>query len=159
MAAVVVAAVAIEAKEMQFPPLRVGFFVGLIVLGFFSVVINSQSHGWGSWYRLAVSGHQAEALITRRQPGRHEACYFEYTVSSVRYEGADQGCPLKIGQRVAITYLPSDPSFATTSSPIKQLAFSVLGPVALSAFGGVMAAWSVSRNRRRRIHAAGSKNT
>ena len=129
-------------------PLRAGLFVALFAFAFSSTVINIQPHGWVDWYRLATLGQETQGKITRRQPEIHQTCYFEYIVNSIQYEGADQGCHSDVGQFVTIKYLPEDPSFSTASSPVEQLTVMVLGPFALSAFGGMGTAWSVSRRQR-----------
>jgi hypothetical protein len=129
-------------------PLRAGLFVALSAFAFSSTIINIQPRGWASWYRLAVYGQEAQGRVMRRQSDNHQTCYFEYVVNSKPYESADQGCHSDVGQFVVIKYLPSDPSFSTASSPVEQLILMVLGPIALSAFGGAMTAWSISRRQR-----------
>ncbi len=133
---------------MRFPkttPRSAGLLVATVVFLFFSIAINIQAHGWVSWYRLAVHGQEVQGAITGRRPEIHRKCYFEYTVKSHRYQGADEGCHSEVGQLVTIRYLPAEPSFATTSSPTEQLAFLLLAPLALSVFAGAMTAWRVLR--------------
>jgi len=125
--------------------------MALIIFSFFAVVINIQTHGWISWYRLTVFGEKTHATVTRREPGDHQTCYFYYAANSDRYEGRDQGCDLKVGQDVVVTYLPSDPSFVTASPPFDQLIFLVFGPFALSIFGGAMTVLSVFGIRKRNV--------
>jgi hypothetical protein len=139
----------IKDKIAKVTPLHAGLFVAFITFAFPSIVINTQQpHGWIDWYRLATLGQEAQGRITRVQPEIHNTCYFDYSVNTIQYEGTDQGCNSQIGQLVTIKYLPTEPSFATTSSPIEELTFIVIGPLALSIFGGVGTAWSFSRRRR-----------
>ena len=130
---------------------RVGLLVATIVFGFAAVVINLQPHGWVSWYRLATEGRKADATITGRQMETHQTCEFEYIVAAVKYHGTDQGCRVEVGGRVSVTYQPTDPSFATTASPSRELIALILGPLTLALVGGTLSAWSV---RRRLAHAS-----
>jgi hypothetical protein len=127
----------------------IGLLVGIIVFAFAAIVINTQAHGWVAWYRLATDGQTAEATITAKQTQVHQSCEFEYIVGAIHHRGVDQGCRLEIGQRVLITYLPTDPSFATTASPTRELATLILGPMALAFLGGTLSAWGIRRRGRR----------
>ena len=145
----------VKGRIAKATPLRAGLLIAFATFIFPSVVFNIQPHGWIDWYRLATLGQQTQGKITRKQPEIHQTCYFEYQtcyfeciVNSIPYEGADQGCHSDVGQFVVVKYLPKDPSFATTSSPIEQLTLMVLGPFALCVFGGAGAARSVSRRQR-----------
>jgi hypothetical protein len=129
-------------------PMRAGVMVSFLAFAFFSIAVNAQSRGWDSWYLLASHGREARATVTRTQPESHQTCYFFFSVDAKRYEGADQGCSAEVGQSLTIRYLPTDPSFATSSSPIGQLAFLVFGPLVLSVLGGVLAAWRVVQSSR-----------
>ena len=139
----------ISAVVSRITPLRAGVLIALASFLFVSIVFNVQPRGWAAWYRLAVFGRQTEATILRRQPDYHESCSFEYVANSVRYEGTDQSCQFEVGQRVMITYLPTDPSFATTASPVRHLALSILGPLSLCILAGVGTAWRVRHQRSR----------
>jgi hypothetical protein len=127
---------------------RIGLLVGIIVFAFAAIVINTQAHGWVAWYRLATDGRKTDATITAKQSQLHQSCEFEYMVGAIPHRGIDQGCQLEVGQRVLITYLPMDPSFATTASPTRELATSILGPIALAMLGGMLSAWSIRRRGR-----------
>jgi len=133
---------------MELTPGRTGLIAALICFVFFAVLFNAQPHGWAARYQLARGGMEAQATITRSQPENHQLCYFEYIVNSKRYEGSDDGCSADIGHVVKIWYLPSDPSFSTTKSPVGEFVFSVFGPLLLSVFAGIVAAWRRSRRRR-----------
>ena len=104
----------------KWEPTAVGFFYGLFIFTFVAIVMNSQRYGWAEWYQLVVSGQKAQAVITKLSP-IHDTCYFEYTVNSKQYKGADEGCNAEIGQIKTITFLPSDPTFGTSASPIEVL--------------------------------------
>ena len=55
----------------------------------------------------------------------------------MKYESSDQGCEFAVGRVVWITYLPDDPSFATTASPWEVLGGQVFGLLFLSVVAGV----------------------
>jgi hypothetical protein len=132
-------------RTLRLSPAFAGWVVGLVILIFFSIGVNTQSRGWYSWYLLATHSQEIQGIVTRTQPEIHQTCYFSYSLNSRQYEGADQGCTAKVGQLLTIRVLPTEPPFATSSSPIEQLAMLTLGPLALSIFGGLMTAWRVSR--------------
>ena len=135
-------------SRIRLTPLKVGIAIALVAFVFFSAVINSQPHGRASWYLLAVSGKEIPAVITGSSAANHNICYFEYTIESVRYSGADEGCKSAERKSITVTYLPSDPSFATSSAPFEQLALMIFGPLALSIFGGTMSAIAFARHKR-----------
>lgn len=130
-------------------PLRAGVLVAILGFAFLSLIFNIQPHGWLSGYRLAVSGERAEGIVTATNPPVHRTCTFEHVVAGVRYEGSDQGCGFAVGQSVPITYLPTDPSFATPGSAPGHLMGSILGRLALSAVAGLASAWRVRSLRGR----------
>ncbi len=133
-------------------PLRAGALVAIVTFAFSAAIFNLGPHSWLSWYRLAASGERAEATITATNPPVHRTCTFEFFVDSVKYQGSDQGCEFEIGESVPITYLPTDPSFATTASPLSHLIESILGSLAASVFAGLGGAWSVRSLRGRLLH-------
>lgn len=128
-------------------PALYGLFVAFVTMTFVSIAFNLPEHGWLSWYHLAVSSQEVHGRITGRQPKDHQTCYFEYTVNSVKYEGADEGCHFEVGELVTLKYLPADPSLATTASPVEQFVLMAIVPIALAIFGGFGAAWQAYRRK------------
>ena len=126
-------------------PLRFGLLVGILVFGFCIAVFNTAQPSLAQWYRLVVSGKEISAVVTRKSLELHRTCYFEYEVNQLKYQGADQGCGFEVGQKVTLKYLPSDPSFATSTSPIGELAFLSLGLFMIPIFGGGLAVLFASR--------------
>ena len=134
---------------MMITPLRTGLLMAGIAFMFFATVINIQPHGWLAWYRLSNSGLETQATITRRQPEIHQTCFFTYTVNAHEYEGSDTRCHSQVGASVSVTYLPTDPTFATLASAREQFAFLVLAPFFMSALAGVIGAWRVKVRLRK----------
>lgn len=114
---------------LRVSPAWAGFVAAAVPFVLFALIMNMQRHGWYSWYLLAISGQTAEGTVLTVQPQEHRRCSFEYEVHSVRYEGSDQGCHSQVGARVLVAYLPSDPSFGTTTSPVAHLIESTLLPL------------------------------
>jgi len=128
-------------------PMWTGLLVGCGSLLFVAIVFNIQSHGWIAWYQLAAHGRLREATVSKTDPQDHNTCFFEYVVDSIKYRSSDQGCEFEVGQRVTVTYLPTEPSFATTASPAAHLASSIGLPFVLCALAGIGTAQRVRRQR------------
>ena len=128
-------------------PLRAGIASSFIAFLTVAAVLNSQRYGWYSWYRLAMSGHTTEAVVVEKRPHSHRLCLFDYTVESVKYKASDQACRFDVGERVTVTFLPEDPSFATTASPWKHLLVSILGPLSFCILPGIGVAALLRRRR------------
>jgi hypothetical protein len=121
-------------------PKKAGVATTLFAFSFFALCFNSQPHGWLAWLQLWTQGKTAEATITRLESTNHNTCHFSYLVGYRAYEGADQGCHFQVGQSLLITYLPSDPTFATSAEPRDEFLVMVLGPLLLSILGGIVMA-------------------
>ena len=134
--------------RMNITPARVGIITAAIVFAFFAAVMNSQPRGWLSWYQLARFGQVAQATVTARQPELHQRCSFRYFVEARAFEASEGGCHSEVGQSVRVTYLPSEPSFATLKSPQAELVFQVVAVVVMSAVAGVVSAWQSRRWQR-----------
>ncbi len=122
----------------------------LITFTFFAGVINIQPRGWYAWYDLSVSGKVAQATVTALAPENHQSCSVSYTVGSRVYISSESGCTGPVGKTVAITYLPSDPEFASLQSPREQFTFLVAAPFFMSVFAGSLGSWRWARMQRRR---------
>jgi hypothetical protein len=129
-------------------PTGTGLGAAVLVYAFFAIAINTTEHGWPDWYRMLQAGVEANALVTRTEPARHQTCYFSYSVDGRRYESSDFGCADRgVGNSVSITYLPGDPTFATTHSPREEFLFLVFAPLALALIAGVAAAFRASMSK------------
>jgi hypothetical protein len=131
-------------------PSRIGLLYGAGAFVFFAAVMNTVMPGWVAWYQLTTHGEHTDARVTRFDLPNHATCYFEYTIGSRRYEGSDQGCHSRVGDVVAITYVPTQPTFVTIASPKEQLFSQMFGAIALSTFAGISAAFQARRRLRRR---------
>src|SRR5436189_256102 len=123
-----------------------------------SAVITNviSAHSWVDWYRMTTYGVATQAIVTMWQ--RTKAGYFcnlRYSVDGRTYDASNARCPgtTTVGESISITYLPSQPSFATGTSPREELASETLMPAAFSVFVGFWAAW---RRRKRDAEAANS---
>jgi hypothetical protein len=128
-------------------PRLAGFLTTGIAFGFFLIATNSQQQGWIGWYQLADSGQPLDATIVSLQPEVHRSCRYRYTVDSVTYERSEGGCEISVGSNVQITYLPSDPTFATIRDPRSELCFRVLGATLLSIIAGFVTAFRLALRR------------
>jgi hypothetical protein len=113
-------------------PKATALLVGLGALAFFSIAMNSPQHGWLDWYRMATTGRLTTAEITEVHPEFHRSCTFRYTVSGKVYQATATGCEAGVGQSIQISYLPSDPAFATTRSASGELTLQIFAAVFLS---------------------------
>lgn len=130
-------------------PFRTGLLTTALAFTFYAFAINFSLHGWRDWYAISSAGRQTIATVTGVQSENHGRCYFQFTTNSKPYSSWDDGCSYRnIGDHLPITYLPSDPSFATTSDPKDQLMFITIGPLLLSSIVGAIAAWQKSRKLR-----------
>jgi hypothetical protein len=130
------------------PKLRRGLAAAGFSLLFFLVAINFVARrGTVDWYRMTRFGQRTEATITRSEPRNHATCSFQYFVAWRQYEESDTECHSELGQVIEVTYLPSEPSFATVQSPQENLAFVTIMPVGMSALAGLLAAFRGSRRR------------
>jgi hypothetical protein len=132
---------------------RVALLTGLLAFAFFATAINCQPHGWVDWYHLANSGQVAVATVTQLEPENHQSCLFSYAIGSHVYASSAGGCAVPAGQRVVVTYLPSDPSFVSLQSPREQFTFLVSAPIIMSVFGGLLASWRWARKQGQRAGA------
>src|SRR5262245_54852850 len=92
-----------------------GLASSVFVFAAVATIQNTRRHGWYAWYRLATAGQVVDAQIIDTDPQNHRTCVFKYAVDSVSYTSSDQGCKSAVGDQVRVTYLPDDPSFATTA--------------------------------------------
>ena len=129
---------------------RVAVAFALIAFTFFATAINSQPHGWISWYRLASSGQSAIGTVTRTQPEIHQTCFFTFKVGSLEIASSGDGCTVPVGQTVSLTYAPWDPTFTTLRSPRDEFMSLVLAPIVMSLLGGFFAAGQWERKTRQR---------
>jgi hypothetical protein len=130
------------------PKIRRGLYAGGFSLLFFLVAFNFVARrGTVDWYRMTRFGQRTDATITRTDPRNHATCSFKYIVASRQYEESDTECHSEVGQVIAVTYLPSEPSFATVQSPQDNLAFVTMTPFGMSALAGLLAAIRGGRRR------------
>ena len=135
---------------MNLTPGKAGLLMAIVVFMFFSVMINSEPHGWLAWYQMASSGQKTQATITKVQPEIHRRCFFEYQVDAKRYEGYDDGCSDSgVGQTISITYLPTEPSFSTTRGPTNEFTLLVFAPFIMALFAGIIGTWRVATKIRK----------
>ena len=127
-------------KPIRVSRVALGLAVGLFGFVFVSIAINMRPHGWLSWFDLAIHGRNIQATVVSVQPEIHNTCRFRYVVNRQRYESADEGCRWYVGQLVTITYLPADPSFATSAPPSQVLEELTLFPFFAFFCGSVIGA-------------------
>jgi hypothetical protein len=123
-------------------PWKIGILAFTTAFLFCTVTMNTQQHGWLAWYKLSRYGEKVNAIIVDRQPELHQSCKFQYIINSKIHEMEEGGCEVAIGQILQITYLPSDPSFATNKSAEKELITQVLATLLVSivvGFGSCLA--------------------
>jgi hypothetical protein len=122
-------------------PLHAGLAAFATALAFYWGAINLIGHGFVAWFLLERTGVSTNATITEINPGQHRHCSYTYVVAGRTLTGHDSGCSsLGVGGTLLITYLPSDPGFATSRDPHGELAFEILAPLVLATFGGFGAA-------------------
>ena len=74
-----------------------------------------------SMFRLAIDGgRHTSAVITGLDPENHSACEYILTVGGRRIRGSDPGCVGLVGEKIAVTYLPTDPSIVTMDDPVTR---------------------------------------
>jgi len=93
-------------------------FVGIWFLGGIATVailailtgLTLKDHGWVGYLRLVPSGETCEGIITRTEPQNHCLAVYSFKIGDRSYSGDGPDCTARVGQRVSITYLASDPS-------------------------------------------------
>lgn len=130
-------------------PARNGLFAAVITFVILAVVMNVQARGWLAWYRLAAAGEHTAATIISQNPKFHDICGFEYVIGAQRYSGSQSGCGLSVGETTEVVYLPSEPAFATLSSPTSELLFRIGAPLLLALLAGALSAWRTPREAPR----------
>lgn len=82
--------------------------------------------GWHNYLRLIKDGTTGQATITKTGSVSDAAAQYAFSVGGRSYYGAAPNFRAKVGQRVAITYLPDDPYTSCLGSPGARLADEVV---------------------------------
>jgi hypothetical protein len=137
----------IMTKRISINPIIGGLFAALFVFLFISFVMNIQNKGWIDWFNLSIDGKNTSATIISVDNTNHNTCKFEYLVNGKKYFSSDQGCNVKVGQSVFVTYLPAEPSFGTLSSPLGVLLSLIFMPLLFSIIAGLGLAFRLHQDR------------
>ena len=74
------------------------------------------------------------------EPNNHGGCQVKYRVADRNYVHSEEGCGVgrRVGDTLSVTYLPSDPSFATVAPPSDRIRSALVinlgGPTVLALF-------------------------
>lgn len=74
-------------------------------------------------YRLATQGRMTTGTVSALELSNHGGCRYAYLVSGARYSDSESRCGSgrSIGDRLTVTYWPSDPKISTTGNASTQL--------------------------------------
>ena len=108
----------------------------LVVAG----LMNTTMRGWRAWYGLVRDGRHTQATVTALNRSQHQQCTFEFSTGGQRLKATDDGCDAGIGEAVAVTYAPSDPTFVTLRDPRTELLTQIGAAVAMAVFAGIVGA-------------------
>jgi len=137
---------------LNLSPRRAAVSVWLTIFLVMAVQYNFFNHTWLDWYRLAHNGEHTVAIVTKIEPAKHATCRFSYVVNGRGYSAEASGCGSdhSVGESIAITYLPRQPSFATPTSPTHTLTTTVALTLLVPTFLSVLTAWGVRRRGRKK---------
>lgn len=113
-------------EEIRFP--RIWLFAGICALVALTIVTvrAAEERGWGGYLRLIRNGSGCEATITRTDLNGACLTEYSYNIEGVGYLGAGSQCDAKVGQKVTVTYLVTDPVQSCIGDPSERLAQDVV---------------------------------
>lgn len=127
-------------------PVAVGLLAGL---GALLLVEVSSGFVQVSMFRLAIDGGRpTTAVITGLDPENHSACEYILTVGGRRIRGSDTGCVGLVGEKIAVTYLPTDPSIVTIDDPVTRFWEGTVVSLLAASFVGVAVGFGTVRRRK-----------
>jgi len=109
--------------------------------GFVTVVLLAaitggglKNGGWWRYLRLTRSGIHGAGLVDRTERENHCLAEYVFMVDGRQFRGVDNDCEATVGQKVEVTYLPTEPSVSCRGTARQRLYNELVTLV----FGGVM---------------------
>jgi Protein of unknown function (DUF3592) len=110
--------------------------------------VTLTNHGWWGYLRLVRGGATTQGVVARTEPRNHCLAEYAFAIDGRQYRGAGPYCGAMVGQKVAVTYLTTDPNQSCLGAAREHLnndlATFVAGGVIFPPM--IIAAW---RRRRR----------
>lgn len=100
--------------------------VGLLAMLVISVGRTADEQGWDRYLRLMRNGASSQATIVRTQPGSNCLAEYSFSVGGRTYSGTGSQCHVTVGQKVAVTYLVTDPAQSCLGPAGQRLADEVV---------------------------------
>jgi hypothetical protein len=131
------------------PPNRAALVWGVISILLVFVI----GRGAVANLRLAIDGSKSMATVTDHDVGNHDACEFTFfTSSGALYSGSNSACAADhpIGSTLPVTYLPSDPTISSVSSPVNDAAQGIAIFVFAPAGASLLVLFGSKKSQKRR---------
>lgn len=77
---------------------------------------------WVGYLQLMQKGSTCRGVVTRSDPESSCLAEYSFTVGDKNFAGSGQGCGMRVGEMVTITYLADDPRRSCLGSPAGKLA-------------------------------------
>jgi hypothetical protein len=122
----------------------------LILAFVIAVEFTVSSRGWVNTVELADHGTRIAATVVKLELNNHAGCRYAYSVDGHAYTKFDEGCGdnRQVGDRLLITYLPSNPGVSTANSPTGNLHDALLINLGVPTLFALLIGRGASRARR-----------
>lgn len=107
------------------------------------------------YVQLARAGVPVEAIVVRPDCGNHATFIYRFEVDGRQFESRDHASPtgrdcdsLKVGEKIEILYLPTDPSVTMVGNPNEQLLGERISIALASLVMPGFILWALARRRR-----------
>jgi hypothetical protein len=133
------------------------WIAGTVLLAILVPSVNALAGGrrfsWLRYLEIARQGRQVHATVVRTEPESHCAIAYVFTASEREYRGAGSLCGSKVGDRVAISYWETDPTYSCLGNAHQRLWNELALLSALPFLLSLVAAFGLWRRDERRAAA------